>query len=167
MNGRSLRESAGDRLAGPAGVLVAVIAVNAVGAAPATLAGPDTAWFAGLTKPVIYPPSATFAVVWTALFTLQGVAVWLVVRGATGRRRTRALAAFGLQFVVNLLWTPTFFGLQWIPGALAVAGLLVPAVALTARQFGRIDRRAGLLLVPYLLWAGFATLLTSRFLVVN
>jgi Tryptophan-rich sensory protein (mitochondrial benzodiazepine receptor homolog) len=144
-----------------------VVAVNAVGAAPAVLAGPDTAWFAALEKPVIYPPSVTFAVVWTALFTLQGVAVWLVARGSTGRRRTTTLVAFGLQFVVNLLWTPTFFGVQWITGALAVAGLLVPAVAVTAWQFGRIDRRAGVLLLPYLLWAGFATLLTYRFLALN
>lgn len=167
MNNRTLQDSVGDRLAGPIGVLVAVVAVNAVGAAPAVLAGPDTAWFAALEKPAIYPPPVTFAVVWTVLFTLQGIAVWLVVRGATGRRRTAALAAFGLQFVVNLLWTPTFFGGQSILAALAVAGLLVPLVAVTARQFGRIDRRAGLLLVPYLLWAGFATLLTYRFLGLN
>lgn len=167
MNSRSLRDRVGDRLAGPIGVLAAVVAVNAVGAAPAVVAGPDTAWFAALRKPAIYPPPATFAVVWTALFTLQGIAIWLVVRGATGRRRTRAVAAFGLQFVVNLAWTPTFFRFQSIPAALAVAGLLVPLVAVTARQFGRIDRRAGLLLVPYLLWAGFATLLTYRFLALN
>ncbi|MEZ3144421.1 TspO/MBR family protein [Halobaculum sp. MBLA0143] len=62
----------------------------------------------------MYPPSATFAVAWTTLFTLQGVAVWLVVRSPPGRARTIALAAFVGQFVVNLAWTPTFFGLQAI-----------------------------------------------------
>ena len=166
MNNHSL-DDAGGRLAGPVGALLAVLAVNVVGAAPATVAGPNTAWFAALEKPAIYPPSVTFAVVWTALFTLQGVAVWLVVRGATGRRRRVAVAVFGLQFLVNLAWTPTFFGLQWITGALAVAGLLVFSVAVTAWQFSRIDRRAGLLLVPYLLWAGFAAVITYRFLALN
>ncbi|MEZ3116716.1 TspO/MBR family protein [Halobaculum sp. MBLA0147] len=156
-----------DRLDGPLGAVALVLVVNAVGAAPALLAGPDTAWFAALEKPGIYPPSATFAVVWTTLFTLQGVAVWLVVRGAVGRERRLALGVFAAQFLVNVAWTPAFFGLQSIPLALVVAGLLVPLVAAAAYRFWLIDRRAGALLVPYLAWAGFAVLLTYRFLVVN
>jgi tryptophan-rich sensory protein len=167
MDTRTTAGRIGRRLERPLGLAALVVAVNAVGAAPALLAGPDTAWFAALTKPAIYPPPATFAVAWTTLFTLQGVAVWLVVRSPPGRPRTTALAAFVGQFLLNLAWTPTFFGLQAIPAALAVAGLLVPAVAVTAVAFGRLDRRAGLLLVPYLLWAGFAVLLTYRLLTLN
>lgn len=168
-------ESVGDRigrtlsdgLAGPAGVVILVVAVNAVGAAPALLAGPGTEWFAELAKPAIYPPPVVFGVVWTALFSLQGVAVWLVVRESDGPERLSALALFGAQFCVNLAWTPTFFGLRAIEAALGVALALIPLVLLTIRSFARIDRRAAYLLVPYLVWAAFAVLLTYRFLAVN
>ncbi|MFB6243173.1 MAG: TspO/MBR family protein [Halobaculum sp.] len=155
------------RLQEPLGLVALILLVNLVGAAPSLLAGPGTPWFEQLTKPAIYPPPVTFGVVWTALFTLQGIAVWLVVREGEGRRRLAAVALFGGQFCVNLAWTPTFFGLRAIGVALAVALALVPLVALTARSFAKIDRRAGLLLVPYLVWAGFAVVLTYRFLVVN
>ncbi|MFB6176319.1 MAG: TspO/MBR family protein [Halobaculum sp.] len=154
-------------LRGPAGLLVLILAVNAVGAAPALLAGPGTEWFAELTKPAIYPPPVVFGVVWTTLFSLQGVAVWLVVRGSEGTDRLSALALFGAQFFVNLAWTPTFFGLRAVGAALLVALGLVPLILVTIRSFARIDRRAGYLLVPYLVWAAFAVLLTYRFLVVN
>jgi tryptophan-rich sensory protein len=155
------------RLESRLGAVVLVVLVNAIGAAPSLLAGPSTPWFTSLTKPAIYPPPVTFGVVWTALFTLQGIAVWLVVRESDGSQRLSALALFGGQFCVNLAWTPTFFGLRAIEAALWVVLALIPLVVLTIRSFAKIDRRAGLLLVPYLLWAGFAALLTYRFLVVN
>lgn len=129
-------------------VLGFVVAVNALGAAPALLAGPDSAWFAGLAKPSLYPPPATFGAAWTLLFTLQGAALWLVWRAPAGRVRRVALAAFAVQFALNLAWTPVFFGLQAMLAALGVVLALLVVLLGTVGAFARVDRRAALLLVP-------------------
>ncbi|WP_101295225.1 TspO/MBR family protein [Halegenticoccus soli] len=153
------------RSAAPArrGLLVAlafVLAVNVVGASPSLVAGPGSAWFTALEKPWFYPPPATFGIVWTLLFTLQGIALWLVWRRGTSNRAVRlALAAFGVQFALNLAWTPAFFGLQSPPLGLGVIALLFVALLGTLAAFARVDRRAAALLVPYLLWVGFAAVL--------
>ena len=150
------------------GALAAVVAVNAVGAAPALLAGPDSAWFAALEKPAIYPPSWAFGVVWTLLFSHKGVAVFLVARRGIDSRPVRvALGLFALQFAFNVAWTPVFFGARQLLAGLAVIAVLDVLVAATIRAFDRVDRSAALLLVPYLLWALFATLLNYRFWVLN
>ncbi len=147
---------------------LAVVAVNALGAAPSLLAGPDTAWFAALEKPAIYPPGWAFGVVWTALFTLMGVAVVLVARRGLARRPVQvALGLFALQFLFNLAWTPAFFGAQNLLFALGVILVLDALVAVTIWAFARVDRRAAALLVPYLAWALFATLLNYRFWALN
>ena len=152
---------------------VLVVAVNALGAAPALLAGPDSAWFAALEKPAIYPPPIVFGVVWTALFTLQAIALWLVVRASPGGPRDAepaqraAVAAFLVQFAVNLAWTPTFFGLQQLLAGLAVVVVLFGLVIYTTAAFARVDRRAALLLVPSLVWVAFAAVLNYRFWALN
>ncbi|MCU4801839.1 tryptophan-rich sensory protein [Halobacteria archaeon HArc-gm2] len=146
----------------------AIVLVNALGGAPALLAGPDSAWFAALDKPAIYPPGWLFGVVWTTLFTLMGIAVYLVARRGLGSRPVRvALGAFALQFAFNLTWTPVFFGAQDLLAALGIIVVLDVLVAVTIWAFARVDRRAAALLVPYLLWALFATLLNYRFWALN
>ncbi|MFC4356986.1 TspO/MBR family protein [Halobium salinum] len=144
-----------------------VVLVNLVGAAPALLAGPDSAWFASLEKPALYPPPATFGIVWTTLFTLSGVALWLVWSAPASSARRTALVAFVAQFALNLAWTPTFFAAQQLLAGLAVIVALAVVLALTIVAFARVDRRAALLLVPYLAWVCFAALLNYRFLVLN
>ncbi|WP_435063524.1 TspO/MBR family protein [Halobaculum sp. EA56] len=161
------RSGLDDRLDGLPGLLALVVAVNAVGAAPALLGGPDSAWFDALTKPALYPPSWSFGAVWTALFTLSAVAVWLLVRAEPTDARRLALAAFGAQFAVNLAWTPTFFTLRQIAPALGVIVVLAVLLAGTVAAFARVDRRAAALLVPYLAWVCFAAVLNYRFLVLN
>ena len=156
-----------DRSAVPV-VVASVVLVNIVGAAPALLAGPESAWFQQLTKPAIYPPGWAFGVVWTALFTLLGVALALVWLAGPDRREVRiALALFALQMAFNVAWTPAFFALENLRLGLAVIVALWPLVVATAVSFARIDRRAGALLVPYLLWVTFAALLNYQFAVVN
>ena len=138
-----------------------VVLVNVVGAAPALLTGPDSAWFRALEKPALYPPPAVFGVVWTIVFTLSGVALWLVWRSEADGRRL-AIGLFVLQMAVNVAWTPVFFALEALGTALVVIGLLVVLVAATIVAFDRVDRRAAALLVPYLLWVAFATVLNYR-----
>jgi tryptophan-rich sensory protein len=149
------------------GVLLAVVIVNLVGSAPAALGGPGSEWFQSLAKPAIYPPPWLFGVVWPLLFTLLGVALYLVWQSDGDPGRRLALGLFVTQMVFNVAWTPVFFGAQNLALALAVIGALLLLVVPTAVAFWRVDRRAGLLLVPYLLWVAFATILNYQFLAVN
>jgi len=148
--------------------VLAVVVVNVVGAAPAILGGPDQAWFESLTKPALFPPTWAFGVVWTALFTMLGVAVYLVAREGLEHGSVRvALGLFVVQMAVNAAWTPTFFALQKPLAALGVIVVLDALVAATIVAFARIERLAATLLVPYLLWILFATVLNYQFWALN
>lgn len=148
--------------------LLVVVAINALGAAPAILGGPNSEWFANLAKPALYPPPWAFGVVWTLLFSLMGIAVYLVARNGLDRGAVRvALGLFVLQFAFNVAWTPIFFALERPLIALGVIATLDVLVALTIVAFARVERVAATLLVPYLLWALFATLLNYQFWALN
>lgn len=138
-----------------AGALTSVVAVNVVGAAPAAAFGSDTRWLD--TSAWYYPPGVVFPVAWTLLFTLMGVAVYLVWRSGRGRRDVRlALVAFAGQMLLNVAWTPVFFGLRRPDLGLGVVAALWLGVAVTVALFDRVDRRAAALLAPYLAWVSFA-----------
>lgn len=134
-----------------------ILGVNALGAAPAVVVGADTDW---IERPWFYPPEILFPVVWTLLFTLMGIALFLVWRQGTDRRAVRvALTAFGVQFALNVLWTPAFFGLQRPDLGLVVIVALWIGIVGTIAAFGRVSRLAAGLLVPYLGWVSFALVL--------
>lgn len=142
-----------------AGLLLAIVAVNVIGAFPALFIGADTGWFE---KPWFFPPEYLFGIVWTILFTLKGIALYLVVRAGFARPGVRrALGVFVGQFMLNLLWTPAFFGLRRPDLGLFVILALIVAILATIVLFSRIDRRAGILLVPYLAWTAFAAVLNG------
>src|SRR6056297_1215784 len=142
------------------GALAAALLVNLVGASGVVFTDPNSQWFQSLMLPWFYPPPWAFGVVWTLLFTLIGVAAYLIYRRGTGRRPVRlALGLFGLQMVVNVAWSPAFFELQDLPLALGVIALLWLLIVATVRAFDRVDRPAALLLVPYLVWVSFAAIL--------
>jgi translocator protein len=138
-----------------------------LGFAAGRVAGPDTVWFANLVKPAIYPPPALFGIVWTVLYIMIGFAVALVASAWGAEARGLALIAFGFHFFGNLAWTTVFFGLQDITGGLAVLGYAVVTLLIVMVLFWRVRRLAALLLLPYLAWASFATLLNYQFLVEN
>ena len=117
------------------------------------------AWYATLTKPAWNPPAAVFAPVWTVLYASMGVAAWLVRRRAGFVGARAALAAFGVQLVLNALWSYLFFGLHRPGVALADIGALWIVILVVAVLFWRVDWRAGALMVPYLAWVGFASCL--------
>jgi tryptophan-rich sensory protein len=116
-------------------------------------------WYATLAKPAWNPPSWLFGPVWTLLYAMMAVAAWLVWREGGWRVQGRVLALYLLQWALNALWTPLFFGLQ--RPALAFAEILALDVALLATllAFWRVRRLAAALLVPYALWVAFATVL--------
>jgi len=142
------------------GALVAALLVNLVGASGVVFTDPNSQWFQSLTLPWFYPPPWVFGVVWTLLFTVIGVAAYLVSRQGIGRRPVRiALGLFALQMIVNVAWSPSFFAFQDPPLALGVIALLWLLIVVTVWAFDRVDRRAALLLVPYLAWVSFAAIL--------
>jgi tryptophan-rich sensory protein len=118
------------------------------------------AYYGSLTQPAWAPPASVFGPVWTLLYLMMCVAAWLVVRELGVRAARPAMALFGVQLVLNALWTWLFF--RWHLGALAFAEVVVLfiTIALTARAFWRARRLAGWLMLPYLAWVGFATALT-------
>ena len=129
--------------------------------------GPDNTWFTELTKPAIYPPPAVFGIVWSILYVLIGIALTLVItaRGAPGRKE--AIAAFIVQLLLNLAWTPLFFAAHKISAALILLVVLDIAVVITIVLFRQVRPLAAWLLLPYLAWALFATVLNWQFLSVN
>jgi len=153
-------------------VVAAAVAVNLIGAVGVPFTATESAWFAGLDLPAYYPPSWAFGVVWPILYALIGAAAALVYLGgreARGRAdgstriaRDARIALgllFGAQLAVNVAWSPVFWGLERADLGLVVLGLLLPLVVATIVAFDRVDRRAALLLVPYLAWVCFATAL--------
>ncbi len=150
------------------GAALAVLLVNLVGASGVVFTTPESEWFQSLTLPWFYPPTWAFGVVWTLLFTLIGVAAYLVYRAGTDRNDVRfALGVFVLQMAVNVSWSPAFFELQ-APGlALGIIGLLWLLIGATIWAFWRVDRRAAGLLVPYLAWVSFAAVLNGSIWLLN
>lgn len=118
-----------------------------------------TTWYATLTKPSFNPPNWIFGPVWTTLYVLMGVAAWRVWRAADRDTARGPLALFALQLAVNLGWSVAFFGLRNPGLAVVVILALDLLVIVTALTFRRIDRPAAWLLVPYLAWISFATVL--------
>lgn len=124
-------------------------------------------WFVGLVKPAIFPPPVLFGIAWSILFALIGLALAVLVtaRGAPGRQA--AIGAWIVQFLLILCWSPLFFGAHEISLALALLLAIDVAVIVTVLLAWRVRRLAALLLLPYLAWVLFATLLNYEFLKVN
>jgi len=127
----------------------------------------DSPWFQSLDKPAIFPPPMWFAIVWSILYAMMGLALAIVCSSWGARGRTAAIVAFVLQLAVNLAWSPVFFGLQDIRAALAVIGVLDVLVIVTIVLFWRVRWVAGALVLPYLAWIAFATVLNWQFLELN
>ena len=118
-------------------------------------------WYAGLTKPTWNPPGWIFGPVWTVLYALMAVAAWRVWLQGGWARQKNALGLFLLQWVLNALWTPLFFGLHRPGWALVEILVLLAAILATIQTFWRLDRPAGLLLLPYAAWVAFASVLNG------
>ena len=118
-------------------------------------------WYASLNHPAIAPPNYIFAPVWTTLYVMMGFAAWRVWK-KTGTRSLE-MAVFAIQLALNFAWSGIFFALHSIGGALVEIAALDLAILATAILFFRRDRIAGLLMLPYLGWTVFATVLTHAF----
>jgi benzodiazapine receptor len=119
-------------------------------------------WYVSADKAPWTPANGVFGPVWTSLYIAMAVAAWLVWRRRVPESRP-ALVTYGVQLILNLLWTPVFFGLYPVLGttalwlAFAIILALIVAVTFTVLRFGPISPAAGLLLLPYVTWIVFAS----------
>ena len=140
-------------------LIIAVLICQAAGFIGFLFARPAVStWYAELNKPRFTPPDWVFGPVWISLYVLTGVAAFLVWRrGLHHQVVRRALAFFGAQLALNVLWSFLFFGLRSpLAGLIGISALGI-AIILTVRSFLQASRTAGLLLIPYFLWVSFAT----------
>lgn len=128
----------------------------------------DESWYAALEHPAGTPPRWVFGPVWTALYTLMGASIAFIWHDFPAEFGTSRLTFFFvLQLLLNLAWTPIYFGAQQIGIALITIILLWLAIVLTIREFFKYSRTAAWLLVPYFLWVTYATYLNAGYAWLN
>ena len=116
-------------------------------------------WYSSLNKPSWNPPPWIFGPVWSLLYMMMAVAAWLVWREGGWKQHGRTLGLFLLQWLLNALWTPLFFGMHRSGLAFAEIIMLWIVLAATLRLFWQVSKVAGVLLVPYLAWVSLAAAL--------
>lgn len=130
-------------------------------------AGYGNPWFDALQKPGIMPPGWAFPLAWSLLYILLGLALALVLRRRGAPGRAIALTLFAAQMLLNFAWTPVFFGLHRPEAALFLIVLMLALTIPAAFLFGRISRAAGWMMLAYLGWLAFASLLNYRIIELN
>ncbi len=117
-------------------------------------------WYAQLNKPWFNPPNWLFSPVWTSLYVMMGIALWLVWKSdAPQKLKRRAIYLFAAQLVLNFLWSLIFFNLHQIGWALVEIVAMWGMILLSIVAFAKINKAAAWLLVPYISWVSFATIL--------
>ncbi|OEU42547.1 TspO protein [Methanosarcina sp. Ant1] len=125
-------------------------------------------WYILLAKPVFNPPSWVFFPVWTLLYTLMGISLYIVwEKGLQNKEVKIGLIIFGIQLFLNSLWSFLFFGLRTPYYAFIEIIFLWITILLTIFQFRKISKTASYLLVPYILWVSFASLLNYYLWILN
>ena len=117
-------------------------------------------FYAALNQPAWAPPPTVFGPVWSVLYVMMCVAAWSTCRQLGLPRAWPAMRLYGAQLALNAVWTWLFFHFHQGAAALAEILLLLGMVALTARRFGSARPLAGAMMLPYLAWVGFASMLT-------
>lgn len=121
--------------------------------------GADDGWYAMLVKGPVTPPGWLFPIAWTILYVMIGFALAVVINARGAAWRWLAVGAFGLQLLLNLAWSPMFFGLHEVTAAFWLILLILAAAVLTTILFGQVRPLAAWLMLPYLAWLGFAAAL--------
>jgi tryptophan-rich sensory protein len=140
-------------------LIVAVLVCQAAGFIGSIFTRPAiSTWYAELQKPRFTPPDYVFGPVWLSLYISMGIAAFLVWRRGFHHQVVKvALSIFGVQLVLNTLWSFLFLGLRSPLAGVIGIFILGIAIILTIRSFLAVSRPAGLLLIPYFLWVSFAT----------
>ncbi len=124
-------------------------------------------WYTSLNKPGFNPPNWIFGPVWTLLYLMMGVSLYLVWKTKPSKGRKLAMTMFGVQLGFNSLWSIIFFGLKRPDLALVEITVLWIFILLTILRFWKVSKLATWLLVPYLLWVSFASVLNFSIMRLN
>lgn len=128
---------------------------------------PSGSWYRALIKPAGQPPGAVFGPVWSILYASIAYSGYRVWRADLSPTRTRSLVAWGTQLALNAAWTPLFFGAQQPTLALVDIIVLDAVVVAYIVLAKKVDKRAALIVVPYLCWIAFATYLNAGIVAMN
>ena len=120
-----------------------------------------------LNKPPLSPPGWLFPVVWTVLYIMMGIASWLIAGSGQNENRKECLILYGAQLIVNFFWPVFFFRCQWYFFAFLWLLLLWYLILMTLKCFSEINKKAGYLMVPYLIWVTFAGYLNLFISIMN
>jgi len=149
-------------------LIIAILVCQAAGLVGSLFTAPAIPnWYAGLNKPSLRPPNWLFAPIWTTLYALMGVSLFLVWQKKKGKEAKQALTFFFIQLVLNSLWSIIFFGLRSPQWALIEIVVLWLFILLTMIKFYRLSKPAGWLFLPYLLWVTFAVILNFNIVRLN
>lgn len=125
-------------------------------------------WYASLNKPFFSPPNWIFGPVWTLLYFLMGVSFYLILKKGWKKKKVENAGKFFLaQLALNFLWSPVFFGLKSPLLGLVVIVAMLAMIIVTMKKFYPLSKTAFYLLIPYLLWVSFATVLNASILILN
>lgn len=146
--------------------LLAPFAAGAIGSF-ATVSSIPT-WYAALEKPVFNPPNWVFGPVWTILYLMMGISFYLLWNnGKRTIHKRRAVMYFWIQLVLNTLWSLVFFGLRTTLGGIIVIIPLLIFIFLTMKNARSVSYLSFILMIPYLCWVSFATLLNISLFLLN
>jgi len=157
------------KIQSPVKLIAAVLIASAAGLIGSIFTSSSVStWYTTLTKPWFNPPGWVFGPVWTVLYVLMGISAYLVwIKGFDNKEVKIALGVFGVQLVLNAVWSFLFFGLQSPFYALIEIGVLWIAITATMFVFYRINKTAMYLLIPYIVWVSFAAVLNYSIWILN
>lgn len=141
------------------------LAIGAFAGMYTSAAVPD--WYASLNRPSFNPPGWVFGPVWTVLYILMGVSLFLVWKSEPGQARNVAMGVFFVQLALNFAWSFIFFYSKMIGPALIEIIVLWNSIVIMILLFYKIQPLAAYINIPYLLWVSFASVLNASYFVLN
>ena len=126
-----------------------------------------SSWYSTLNKPSFNPPNYLFGPVWSVLYILMGIGLYLILQTPKSAMRTKSIVLFTVQLILNLSWSFIFFNAQSPFAALIIIGLLWIAILMMMIYFHTLSPIASYLQIPYLLWVSFATVLNAAIWILN
>ncbi len=126
----------------------------------------NSASYSTFNKPFLSPPGIVFPIVWTILYILMGISSYIIYT-SSDKNKNKALTIYGVQLFVNMFWTFFFFNLRWYLFSFIWILLLIGLVSYMIYLFYKIDKKAGLFQVPYLIWLVFASYLNIMIFILN
>ena len=125
-------------------------------------------WYQHLNKPFFSPPNFIFAPVWTTLYALIGISIFLIFESKAKRKeKNNLLFLFSFHLFLNLLWSILFFGMHLLPAAFIEIVFLWGIILLLIIKFYKHSKLASYLLIPYLVWVSFAAILNLFIVILN